>query len=202
MPYKIDFSLSVIERIGKSMTPEFTLTPEVRDMYQQLIRYFHGDPEFKGDLLKGILLMGPAGTGKSLAMQIMRKYRQIDDVKFIMDGKTYQMNFDIIDVNQLVSYFMENAFDGIEAYCRRYVICLDDIGTEIDQVKHYGNNLDVISHVLAERYSKRLLTFGTTNYPVKILEDKYDDRIVSRMFALFNFIIFKGQDFRKTNNKV
>ena len=197
MPYKMDIALSVVDRIGKSMEPGFKLTDDVRPVYSELIRYFHGDPEFNGDLCKGVLIMGPTGIGKTLAMQIMGVYRQIDDTKFIMNGKTYRMNYEVIDVNRMVNSFLDNAFDGIEIYCKRYILCLDDIGIESDQVKHYGNTLDVVSHILAERYSKRLLTFGTTNYPIKILEEKYSDRTISRMYALFNFITMKGRDFRR-----
>jgi DNA replication protein DnaC len=198
MPYQMDIALSVINRIGKGINPEFIITGQIEETYKELIRFFHADPDFKGDLMKGLLLMGPSGTGKTLAMQIMNIYRQIDDIKFIMNGKTYRINYDIIDTTELINYFIESAFDGIDIYCRRIVICIDDIGTESDQVKHYGNCLDVVSHILSQRYAKRLLTFGTTNYPVKVLEQKYDDRIVSRMHALFNFIEMKGRDFRKT----
>lgn len=198
MPYRMDTALSVVERIGKGIDPEFTLTPHVTEIYQELIRYFHADSEFNGDLTKGLLLMGPTGTGKTLAMQVMSIYRQIDDAKFIMKGRTYKMNYEIVDVKTMVNLFLNNAFDGIEVYCIRYVLCIDDIGTETDQVKHYGNTLDVVSHIISERYSKRLLTFGTTNFPISTLEDKYDDRIVSRMYALFNFVTMTGTDFRKT----
>jgi DNA replication protein DnaC len=194
----MDVALSVIDRIGKGIDPAFALTPNVEEIYKELIRYFHADPDFKGDLTKGLLLQGPTGTGKTLAMQVMSVYRQIDDTKFIMKGKTYRMNYEVVDVNQMINMFMNNAFDGIQVYCNRYVLCIDDIGVETDQVKHYGNTLDVVSHVLSERYSKRLLTFATTNFPTHILEDKYDDRTVSRMYALFNFITMKGKDFRKT----
>jgi len=196
----MNFALSVVERIGRGIEPNFIITDEIRPSYMELIRYFHADPSFNGDLTKGLLLMGPTGTGKSLAMQIMSIYRQIDDTKFIMNGRTYRMNYEVIEVNRLVNFFMDSAFDGIDIYCRRYALCLDDIGTEISEVKHYGNNLDVVGHVLAERYSKRLLTFGTTNLHIKALEDRYDDRIISRMYSLFNFITLKCADFRKRKN--
>lgn len=198
MPYDMDIALQVVERIGKGIDPRFTLTENVKEVYKSLIQFFHADPEFNGDLDKGFILMGPTGTGKTLAMQIMAKYRTIDDTKFTINNRLYRMNYDIIDVNRLVNMFMDNSFDGIQVYCNRYLICLDDIGTEIEQVKHYGNTLDVVSHILAERYAKRLMTFGTTNYPLKTLEQKYDDRVISRMYALFNFITMKERDFRKT----
>jgi Cdc6-like AAA superfamily ATPase len=87
MPYKMDIALSVVERIGRGIAPGFKISLNLIPVYEELIRYFHADPMFQGDLTKGILLMGPTGTGKTLAMQIMSIYRQIDDTKFIMKGK-------------------------------------------------------------------------------------------------------------------
>lgn len=197
-PYEMDIALQVVERIGKGINPRFSLTEKGKEVYRKLIQFFHADPEFVGDSDKGILLMGPTGTGKTLAMEIMAKYRTIDDTKFIINNRLYRMNYDIIDVNRITSQFMDNSFDGIQAYCNRFLICLDDIGTEIEQVKHYGNTLDVVSHIIAERYAKKLMTFGTTNFPIKTLEDKYGDRIISRMYSMFNFIEMKDRDFRKS----
>lgn len=196
-PYKMGFALDVVNRIGKGIIPEFNMTDELIEVYKQLIMYFHADNNFNGNLEKGLMLMGPTGTGKTLAMEIMRIYRQIDDTKFIITNKIYRMNFDIISVNRLVAAYLNDGYDGLDIYCSRYFICLDDVGIETDQVKYYGNTLDVIGHVLTERYSKRYLTLATTNYPIEILENKYDDRIISRMYALFNFIEMAGIDYRK-----
>ncbi|WP_294891820.1 hypothetical protein [Sulfuricurvum sp. MLSB] len=198
MPYKIDVAMKYLNQIGLSFEPKFELTSEQEDVYIELIKYIHGDPGFNGTLEKGLLLIGPSGTGKTLAMKIIQAYRMIDDTFYLKDGKPYRMNFDIYHVNDIVSRFIEDGFDGIDLYCRRYVACFDDIGTEIEQVKHYGNKLDVMSHIFAERYAHGLLTFGTSNFPVSVLEEKYDDRTISRMYALFNFVIMKGKDFRRT----
>lgn len=197
LPYKMETALRFIEAIGQKFEPSFRLNDNCIHVYKDLIRYVHGDPEFSGTLEKGILLIGPTGTGKSLAMKIIQTYRTIDDTWYIKDGKPYRMNFDIYPVNEVISRFIESGFDGIEIFCKRYCACFDDIGSEIERVKHYGNDLDVISHVLSERYARQLLTFGTSNYRVSDIEDKYGDRTISRMYSLFNFITMKDIDYRK-----
>jgi len=197
MPYKMDFALEVIRRIAKGVDENFEFTDKAIELYTKLIQFFHGDSDFPGELTKGIMLHGTTGSGKTLAMKVMSIYQKIDNIKYFMNGKVYNMNFDVIHVNNMVNNFMENAFDGIQIYSNRYVLCMDDIGTEIEEVKYYGNKLDVISHIISERQSKRLLTFATSNFPIETLEEKYGDRIVSRMLALFNFIVVNDKDFRR-----
>jgi DNA replication protein DnaC len=197
LPYKMDTALRIVKEIAMHFEPSFNFSEGVQSTYRKLIQYVHGDPSFDGTLEKGLMIIGPSGTGKTLAMKIMQTYRKIDDTWYLKDGKPYRMNYDIYHVNDVVSSFIDNGFDGIELYCKRYVACFDDIGSEIERVKHYGNDLDVISHILAERYAGGLLTFGTSNFPVKTLEEKYDDRTISRMYALFNFIVMKDIDYRR-----
>lgn len=197
MPYKMDIALDVVMRIGKTIDQNFIISEGISDTYRQLVRYFHGDPEFNGDLTKGILLMGPTGAGKTLAMKIMSIYRTIDDTRYVLNNKAYRMNYEVVEVTKIVNDFIDKSYDSLKIYMSRYVICLDDLGSENEIVRVFGNSIDVIGTILAERYSKRLLTFGTTNLPLTILEEKYDDRIISRMYSLFNFIEMKDKDHRR-----
>jgi len=194
----MSFALEVTERIAKGIDERFKYTDEALNLYTKLIQYFHGDSAFPGDLTKGIMLNGTTGCGKTLAMKVMAIYQKIDNVRYFMNGQTYRMNYDVIHVNDMVGGFLDNAFEGIQIYSNRYVLCMDDIGTEIEEVKYYGNKLDVISHIISERQARGLLTFATSNYPIRFLEEKYGDRIVSRMYSLFNFIVVRDKDFRRS----
>jgi DNA replication protein DnaC len=195
--YDLNAALNSVSIIGKKLDPCFIVTPETKELYVKLIQYFYSDTNFPGDLIKGLLLQGPTGTGKTFAMKVMRIYLEIERLGYIMNGKGVWMNFSIVNVNDIVNGFLQQAFDGIQMYINRSVICLDDIGTEIREVKYFGNSLDVISHIISERYNKGNLTFATSNYPKDNLRDIYPDRIVSRIYGMFNFITVNGDDFRK-----
>jgi len=194
--YNLKVALEVVSEIGKRFAPTFILTHEAEELYVKLIQYFYSDGNFQGELTKGLMLQGPTGTGKTLAMKVMSIYLELEKIGFIMNGKGFRMNFSVVNVNDIVNGFLQQAFDGIQTYINRSIICLDDMGTEIREVKHFGNSLDVISHIISERYNKGKLTFATTNYPKNKLGFIYPDRIVSRIYGMFNFITVTGDDFR------
>jgi len=191
-------SLAAIELIARGFEPNFKFTNEIRELYIKLIQWFHGDPDFPGDLNRGILLMGPTGTGKTLAMNVMLKYRNIDDIVFGNNGKWHKLIYKIVDVNEIKKTFIEKGYEAIETYCRVPCLCIDDLGYETISLR-YGNLEDVIAYIIGQRYILKKLTLATTNLPLSELEKKYDDRTISRIYALFNFFEMIGPDFRKTN---
>lgn len=197
MPYKMNVALNVIYRIGFEFTDGFKLEDNDKEYYSQLIRYFHGDESFDGDLTKGLLIMGNTGTGKSLSLQIMKTYRSIDNICFIIEGSIYNLDYDITTGYDINNSFMNNGFDGLIDYCNRKVLYIDDFGLETREVTHFGSKIDAVEYILNERYRKKLLTFATTNMNRAILEDTYGDRMASRFKEMFNYVILKGNDKRK-----
>ena len=190
-------SLEIVEKIAKAYEPKFIMSPKAKEMYEDIMRYFMGDTEFKGDLNKGILLMGSIGSGKTLAMKVMKKLSELCPIPYYKNGRAIEMKFDILSVHEIVKLFMAKGFEGIKPYENRYMLCLDDIGAEAASVKYYGNEIDIIGSLLTSRCKDGLLTFATTNFPEKILEEKYEDRVVSRMHQMFNFLTIREKDFRR-----
>lgn len=189
--------LGIVEEIARAYEPRFVMTQSVKVMYEELIRYLMADPEFKGDLNKGILLMGSTGSGKTLAMKVMTRLSEFGNIRYLKNDRALPLNYEILHVSDVVRLFMAKSFELIEPYEKRYILCLDDIGSEVERVKYFGNEIDVIGSLLSSRCKVGLLTFGTTNFPEKVLEEKYDDRVVSRMHEMFNFLTIREKDFRR-----
>jgi DNA replication protein DnaC len=70
---------------------------------------------------------------------------------------------------------------------------LDDLGAE----KNSEPNVDAISKLLHQRYVRRLPTWITTNLRSAEFQDRYGERITSRLRELGGFEILKGSDRRR-----
>lgn len=198
----MDVALAVIERIASSIEPKFEMTEECRKFYSSMIRWFHADEDFLGYLNRGILLMGGTGSGKTLAMKVMLRYRDIDNIFCSFQGKYQKLEYQIADVTDIRRSYLDKGYDGIRSFIIRNVICIDDLGYELDVDKRFGNSEQVIPYILGERYAKEQLTFATTNLPDALLREKYDDRTYSRLWGMFNVITVKGPDYRIKNSNL
>jgi hypothetical protein len=71
--------------------------------------------------------------------------------------------------------------------------------------RFYGKDLNVMGEVLLSRYdlfletNRKVKTHATTNLNAEELEDRYGNRVRSRMRELFNLVAFdeKAEDKRK-----
>lgn len=188
-----------LERL-EAIQPAFTLdefsTPAVNliscrvaksDDFEKL------SPTYDND--KGIMLLGPIGSGKTLLMQgLIEVARYFDPMS----------TFRILPTYALTEEFARN---GVDVFSRCRVgssevnpsvdgLVLDDMGAEAI-MNHYGQPTNVIAELILRRYDQRAQTFGTSNLDQKTLRRFYGERVWSRMKSMFNFIELKGHDRRK-----
>jgi DNA replication protein DnaC len=194
-----DFSLcrKWLEEVGRQQYGEhFRLYPEdYRVIYSLIVYAIEDKPESARrnlDLKKGILLAGPIGAGKSTLMALM-KY-------FFQPGKQYKVK----STRDITFEFENEGYKVINRYSKNHlnlsytnpvpnIFCFDDLGVEQTQ-KHFGNECNVMAEILLSRYdlfvSKGIPTHLTTNLSASEIEEKYGNRVRSRMREMFNLVAF------------
>ena len=187
-------SMRWIEALGKKkFGSHFRIYPEDHSLLLTLLVYAIRDEESavknKLNLKKGILLTGPIGCGKTSLMTLI-KY-------FFPQNMQYQLK----SSREIGFEFEKEGFKVINRYGNgissnpslRISFCFDDLGVEQPH-KHFGNNCDVMGEVLLSRYdlfiSKGILTHVTTNLSASEIEQRYGNRVRSRMREMFNLVAF------------
>ncbi len=175
-----------IDRIiaERKLLRKFELNKENKEIMSQFYYHLTGYKEkFKGDLQKGIMLVGKNGVGKTLLLQSYCKVRNI-----LYGGGTNSYNS-----RMLLNKIKENGFDF-------YVKCelmIDDLGKESLDINDYGTKIQPMADLISFRYDNGALTFITSNYNMKTLSEFYGITTTDRFKEMFNIIELKGESFRK-----
>lgn len=137
--------------------------------------------ELKFDRLKGLLIRGPSGTGKTHLV------RCVED-----NGLNPIHAITMLDVTEKVT---EDGKYEINSQGKKFIY-LDDVGTEEASVKHYGttilwfkNYIETVYH-RTKCYNHLIIT---TNLNFKDLEAQYGFRVARRMREMFNVVDMKGK---------
>src|SRR5690606_34754860 len=194
-----DFSkiLVYLDVKGKLLFGEkFKIYEEDRDIILKLSSYFIKDKKScqkSGiDVEKGLLLSGPVGCGKTSLMKLLRHLVPL------------QRPYEMIPCRNVVFSFNHLVYKTIQDYGNNKLFCFDDLGVE-PPGRFYGKDCNVMGEVLLSRHelflqSKyKIKTHATTNLNAEELEERYGNRVRSRMRELFNLIAFdeKVRDKRK-----
>lgn len=191
-----DFSriLVYLEAKGKMMFgSKFRIFEEDKEILYKLSNYFIQDAEKCSrmgiDPAKGILLTGPVGCGKTSIMKLM---------KFIVP---LQRPYEVISARNITFGFNHIGYKTVEDYGNSGYFCFDDLGVE-PEGKFYGQNCEVMGEILLSRHElfqrHKMRTHVTTNLSASELEERYGERVRSRMRQLFNLVSFdeKSKDKR------
>lgn len=188
MHYDFYRILEYLEVKGKLLYgEEFKIFKRDRPLIRKLCAYIINDSKaakrYGISLQKGVLLSGPVGCGKTSLMKLLR---------YIIPGKpTYEM----IPSRNVVFSFNHLGFKSVQEYGDSGSYCFDDLGLE-PYGRFYGKDANVMGEVLLSRYELyrttrgRLKTHATTNLNAAELEERYGNRVRSRMRELFNLISF------------
>ena len=166
---------------------KFRIYDEDRDILLKLCSYFIKDKDnctsYGIDIDKGILLSGPVGCGKTSLMKLL---------KYLVP---LQRPYLLAPCRNIVFGFNHLGYKTIEDYGDSSSICFDDLGVE-PMGRHYGKDCNVMGEVLLSRYElylktkTKVKTHATTNLNAEELEERYGNRVRSRMRELFNLIAF------------
>lgn len=133
------------------------------------------------DLKKGLLLSGPVGCGKTSLMKLL---------KYVVP---HQKAYEVIPCRNIVFSFNHIGFKAIEDYGESGYFCFDDLGVE-PLGRFFGQDCNVLGEILLSRHdlliSKTIRTHVTTNLSATELEERYGQRVRSRMKQLFNLVTF------------
>ncbi len=165
----------------------FRICDEDMDIVRKLSHYFIRDKEYclaeDIDVDKGILLSGPVGCGKTCLMKLLRHIVPM------------QRPYEVIPCRNIAFSFNHLGFKTIEDYGNTKLFCFDDLGVE-PSGRYYGKDMNVMGEVLLSRYElylqskQKIKTHATTNLNAEELEERYGNRVRSRMRELFNLIAF------------
>ena len=171
----------------------FKIYKEDEPLLFKLCNYFIQDhyscAQMGIDTNKGLLLSGPVGCGKTSLM------------KLLIHLAPHKTNYEIIPTRDIVFNFNAKGYDVLGKYNKTQNYCFDDLGVE-PTGSHYAKECNVMGEILLSRYDlyiqsgfrqclRHSKTHITTNLNAKEIENRYGNRVRSRMRAMFNLISFE-----------
>lgn len=171
---------------------------------EQLNAIFNSQPPTKGQLYqmlglnpdKSILLMGKTGVGKTYS--IVKLHNLMPPLH-----ERYNLSSNLLEANDIVNKYAVWYSSGMKTkhpldYMNEYNLVIDDLGNEQEKIVIYGSEVYPIKQLLVERHKSRKLlrTHITTNLDVDSLYKRLDDRIMSRLYEMCNFVELTGTDYR------
>lgn len=179
-----------ISRKGKKIYGyDFNISDKLYKCYAKILYYAVDDKaklsQVGVDPQKGLLLMGPAFSGKTAILQLCK------------DFFPRKRNYQIYHVKKLTCDFAQRGYGALtEVMALKYPICLDGIGDE-KEVKHFGNSCDIIPEIVEYIYQHRYefkhpMLHITTRLSASQLEKRYGPQFRVMLKELMNGIVVDG----------
>lgn len=211
----INRALEMMILIGRNRTPGFRIDDDNRWAYTQLIKWLYGietmqaaDPEaaakgemkiIPGRLTAGIYIAGSTGTGKSWAMEILRILADIDRPQIQLGGKERRIVYGCYRAEEIWEEATASD-EGMAMFKTLPILCIQDLGSEpAGDAVRWGSRKEPLRQILEARGDRDdLITLITSNFGIcsPEIEQRYTDRVVSRLKGMCNMLVINGIDRR------
>ncbi len=143
---------------------------------------------------KWLLIIGTVGTGKTTLANAV-----CDVLNAINKATQYGMWADVVKKISAInlSQMAREESTRLQDYKKALRLFIDDLGTETDNVKVYGNTISPITETILERYDNtNLTTIITSNLNLEQIKQNYGERIADRLQEMCNKIVITTKSFR------
>jgi DNA replication protein DnaC len=172
------------EVIGETGIADLVIDANNRDALNAIHKYL-----LYPESIKGIMLYGPVGTGKSILIKTLQRC-----VKHIYNKGVIEFNAPYLRSNYYQDAPEEKFTVAYKVHLFRQII-INDIGFE----RPYSSGEDILQTIMFDRFEQGKVTHGTTNLTPNEFIDRYNDdknRMMDRFKLMFQFIEVKGNSFR------
>lgn len=180
--------------ICKSVIPDFKVDDNNRKILNRFFQYAFRMPEFENEgksLDKGILLLGPYGTGKTELFNILQRA--------LLQMKS-PLHFNIKVMWEIANEFTKEGFEATDlakGHC-----FFDEMGLDGREfVQNYGNKVNISDVIILSRYndfkSKQYISHFTSNKTLKELKAYLDGRSFDRLLEMCNVMGLAGESRRE-----
>jgi len=189
---------NIVEVTGRAIDPEFdiNLNESIISLYRILYDYlFSKNPKLTRS--KGLVLTGIEGTGKTLAIEVVKN--------LIYTYGDEKRRFTIVRYEKIVEQYrdLNNEIFDLYGYEKKRDICFDDfLTTDNRQRSDYGERVQLADMLIKDRYSAYknfgLLTHITTNQNLESLKQIMSPSAYDRLIEMNHFINIHGTSIRKS----
>lgn len=171
-------------------------TPQGEDCYATMKKVYNGCVKYAADFSRSspsLLFYGRSGLGKThLSLSIARSaieqgYEVIYDSVINLLGQVEKEHFGRSSAD----------VDTLSLLLQADLLILDDLGTEFNT----QFSISTLYNIINTRLNRGLPTIISTNLDYPEIHERYEERIVSRLFAVYECYHFIGTDVRLLKKK-